>query len=729
MNLSKNLRLTLFLLLISSVVNVYASDCKSAESAYKTENTNFTAKNDISVNLQLGCHGGPANIILFPSVYIKTLKACNGSTQHEIELRFDMESNGVTEYIASTNFPESWVGFWHFDTTDGVYKTTIKKSLIKQASRLELPEIHYNSGEYYHTCSWKLSNPCNENVQGHNAIIGKDKKPPIPIVAPEVYNFGELDKNGVRRFLFNARDLNLKSYDDCTEEENLLFTFDYVKPQIESKWVFGQEINKDIPHYFDKSGGLLKYPADTTKKLQNNIVNLYKEGKELTKGNGPIQLWWPQDKSSSKYYNPPSGATDSGEIMDIMTSVWDENFNGDYSWTKFRLFIFCCLPKYITGRTTDLFGKAVSNVEVGYYDINYKYSFYFPSDGQGSYSLSLHCSKYILDAKYSPSRKSGITLDDYLTLKDHLNGVKPFPNPYYYIAADINRDREVNYTDLTLMKKILQSKNENTPAEFITIPFTDALKISNWHEYRLDTLVNSDYVHGKTFNFITIELGKLVPRANECYTSSLNSDIYTTVNAGEVFSILLTDITQKQLNQYSSLFYTEQLEILKIQNETLFTDLRNEEDKNGVVKIHWLNRDNFSQPKVFQCKVYLKALAGGKLSDFLIFENTPDNGHCPVEKRLQIRRESNLKDRGALSVESNGWDNTVTVKYNADASSQAQLIFYDLTGNQIYRLNEWQLTEGINEISVPLPSLQTGIFFTQLYSGKEKKMVKWMYLK
>lgn len=143
------------------------------------------------------------------------------------------------------------------------------------------------------------------------------------VIRPTPYFFNEttvLLKNGKAEVL--AKDPNKGSFDNCTKNADLLYTFYNYLPQIDDKIVSNGTININTPHYFNDKGGLSAFPS-----LDQEILDAYE--------NGEIQLWQPQYKSSSRIFS----CEDIVQTPNLfaMVSVWDEKFNTDFAIVNFIL--------------------------------------------------------------------------------------------------------------------------------------------------------------------------------------------------------------------------------------------------------------------------------------------------------------------------------------------------------------------------------------------------------
>lgn len=224
-------------------------------------------------------------------------------------------------------------------------------------------------------------------------------------------------------------DLNKGSYDNCTKENELLFTFDEEHPVL-------SKIHSE--HYF-KDKGL--------------------EATELEFFEGIAQKWIPAYRSSCKRY------FDSTKVK---MSVWDKNFNTDYCLIDMTMIQICAA--ILSGNITNTKNAPIKNVNIkingnftGFpISKNVDSSYYFPI---------LEIGEYNIEPFKSDDYTAGITTMDLFLLQNHLSGKKKLNTPDQLIAADVNGDGFVNNSDYFELKKLvlgmIEKFSNNTSWVFI----------------------------------------------------------------------------------------------------------------------------------------------------------------------------------------------------------------------------------------------------------------------
>ncbi|MBK9150302.1 MAG: HYR domain-containing protein [Saprospiraceae bacterium] len=254
---------------------------------------------------------------------------CTDNGRIRWQIIVDLGSDGTPDYEWSS-FLNSGDNNFNNDTNgNGINDVYIAPTLNGTQVSITIPVTLRASAT--HTVTWRAHDNCNNVTLCTESFMVADKKAPTPVCLPvSTALMADPDGEGPARPMIEvwASDLNFKSHDNCTRDTDLMFTFDRVSPQVNNKVVFGQNINKDVAHYFDRTGGLVRFPADMNNPAQRAIVEKYRIGAENTPGNGVIQLWNPASKSSARVWTDNSlPAGQANTTIDVAMSVWDESFN------------------------------------------------------------------------------------------------------------------------------------------------------------------------------------------------------------------------------------------------------------------------------------------------------------------------------------------------------------------------------------------------------------------
>lgn len=189
-----------------------------------------------------------------------------------------------------------------------------------------------------------------------------------------------------------ATDLNIGSFDNCTENEDLIFSFDSIEVVetmiVDCDHVINAPVVVDM-YVIDESGN---YESCSVAITANPVSTL-----DCYEVEGPIE--------------------------GVVTK-----YNGD--------------P--IEGAEVILNGSGLELPRITFTDQFGRYS--FPELPVSTYQLSVSKERHPLD---------GVTTLDLVLILRHILGLQPLSSPYLHFAADINGDFSIKVSDLTLLRKLI----------------------------------------------------------------------------------------------------------------------------------------------------------------------------------------------------------------------------------------------------------------------------------
>ncbi|MBK9737560.1 MAG: hypothetical protein IPO92_22430 [Saprospiraceae bacterium] len=401
-------------------------------------------------------------------------------------------------------------GLWKLvqdDNGNGIPDIYLKPATIGELNSIQLPPI--SGKKSYHIITWTVYDKCQNVLTCVEKITVLDNIAPSVDCIEFVFLSFMTDPDGNGPILpleeLYAIDLISHSIDNCTDKEDLLYTFDHVKMQLENKTVFNRQINIDVKHYFDETGGLCAFPAISA--FEKVIEKKYYGGEDN------IQLWDPTPYTSSKVFSTNiRKIKDRGKIEQKIT-VWDKRFNSNDCTVSLSYDLGGCYFGHfeLNGNVRSLKGNAVSNAIIS---LNIDNVFEYPklskSSGSGLYYLFEWFTglPYKLSSSYIFRILSGVNKGDLNILRRHLNGIKILNDPFQMIAADINGDRIVDKTDLFLLEMAIINKNQIGFSEDKVIPKSPDLKLENWFAYK-DSIILSFNTTKLTQDFVAIKIGDI----------------------------------------------------------------------------------------------------------------------------------------------------------------------------------------------------------------------------
>ena len=196
-------------------------------------------------------------------------------------VKIDYWNDGVFDAEMSSFLPHS----------SGNY---IEPTQTGQEVRVRLRKNLASTSGGFHRLEWKAFDGCGNNTQCEQIVEVTDKKAPTPYCLG--ISTALMDESAGNLVELWAVDFNLGSFDNCTEQENLLYTFEAAAPIL-------SKLNQ--VHYFDENG--------------ERSASAYETG-------FPVQKWNPATNSSAAKF---IGIGWCGNNT-VTVSVWDEKFNTDY---------------------------------------------------------------------------------------------------------------------------------------------------------------------------------------------------------------------------------------------------------------------------------------------------------------------------------------------------------------------------------------------------------------
>ncbi len=348
---------------------------------------------------------------------------------------------------------------------------------------------------------------------------------------------------------------------------------------------------------------------------------------------------------------------------------------------------------------------------------------------------------------------NGVTTFDIALISKHVLDIQPFTSPYQMIAADVNRDGEVDGLDMILirnlvLRRITRFPNNNSwrfiPKNFIfkdsKNPFADdfpeALNYNN-----ISTDINKA-------DFIAVKVGdvNLNAKANvlalSTRTARPTENIYLVDKKMEAGKEYIVD-----LNINNSTLAALQL-ALKIDKTNVATFSVQEgnlpqfesgnfevNQKQGIVGMAWVNtkREVFSnENSIIQLRITPRQSAWLHELVSLEEQNMENLSYDTegVEKQLQLKF-SNLKTDNVVfelhQNRPNPFMSETTISFNLPETNTAELSVYDINGKQIYNLNK-VFTKGFNEVKLDNSVIKnTGVYFYRLQSDKFTAVKRMQY--
>lgn len=282
-----------------------------------------------------------------------------------------------------------------------------------------------------HRVKWTAEDRCGNQSICEYLIHVEDGKKPTPYCLSSITT-AVMNSNG--RIEIWARDYDLGSTDNCTEQEDLWFTFFGARP------AYGFE---DEDHYF-RGDGILATPSE------------YEAG--------VAQKWLHADRTSGIMFTCDDIPNGISENVSLDMSVTDIEGNSDYCTITLVLqdnADYCENQAdnivSVSGRVTLADTRPLVGTTIVMNSTQPEFPKTLESNQTGAFQFSGMKKNfdYNLSAQLNNKVDAGVSTLDLVLIQRHILAVQTFNNPYNCIAADIDGNEKINTVDLVNLRKVI----------------------------------------------------------------------------------------------------------------------------------------------------------------------------------------------------------------------------------------------------------------------------------
>jgi len=261
---------------------------------------------------------------------------------------------------------------------------------------IALPDIEGSMSN--HKVRWIVSDGCQNVASCDYEFMVVDKKAPTPYCLD--ISTAVMENDGTVSIW--ASDFNIGSFDNCTAEVNLRYTFSNVDPA-------------DDPAY------------DGTRMSSSRTFDC------------------------DDVENSP---------VEVNMYVWDEKGNADFCIVYLTVIDnngTCGEGSVIAGRIATEEDLTVVGVGVSLMANLPEYPRVSPTDENGIYTFLgvPHNADYEISSSLDIDYTNGVSTIDLVYIQRHLLGIEEFTSPYKVIAADVNGDEKIKASDLLILRKLI----------------------------------------------------------------------------------------------------------------------------------------------------------------------------------------------------------------------------------------------------------------------------------
>ncbi|HCV51167.1 MAG TPA: hypothetical protein DGP89_07450, partial [Saprospirales bacterium] len=424
----------------------------------------------------------------------------------------DTWADGVVDYEYSSFLPSNDSNINNDTNGNGINDRYLAPTSSGEEVAVDVTEV-FESSMTNHVVTWKVTDGCGNVSSCTTTFMVVDQKAPTPYCI-NVYTalMADPDGDGPLSPMVElwAKDFDKGAFDNCTEQEDLLFTFGDSFPVLEL-------LNE--AHYFKGEGQL----ATEAEYLAGNAQ--YWDPVEQTAG----MVFDCDDRPSVNIEIRVTDAKGNSDTCLIFLGIIDNQDGCDNAGSKAD----------IAGNISTSTGEFVQGTEVRLGALLPEYPRSTEVvDGTFAFSDNDLFIDYDVTAALNDNPTNGVSTLDLVLIQRHIVGLSELDSPYKVIAADISNDEKLSALDIIELRKVILGVQD----EFNSVDswrFVDAAQefadvLSPWP---VDYSVDIDNLESNinSANMVAVKMGDV----NDTYTSFTNQS--TDVRSGNSVSLSVVD--------------------------------------------------------------------------------------------------------------------------------------------------------------------------------------------
>jgi len=639
--------------------------------------------------------------------------------------RVDLKNDGVIDYEFSTLAPRLTSNgdpnpFYLARTINGEpVSFTIPDGIIASKTR--------------HQLEWILRDGCNNQTITETYFTVEDNSAPTPYclnLGTTVMENGEVE--------LWAIDFNVASFDQCSSDENLFFTFTDVPPPPRCDAEFDSRTDRmwyDGSFWFFNSTESL---VDINAECPLNGAGEYSDG-GFNSGTGTfeeyagdIHIWRPEARTSGRIFTTED--VDSEGFLQIPIYAWDECGN-----TDFCLVVLRAIDNdggssgLVAGVIMTEEGETVENVSTHIESNLPDYPRSQVTDKSGTYAFedNLLEADYSISATKNDDHTNGINTVDIIKIQRHILGIAPLNSAAKLLAADVNADNKINGLDLIELRKLVLGV-------YTELPQTDSWTILN---AKSEMILENPWSYNEVINifnmtenmmdqdFLAVKIGDV---DNSVIANSKSSVISkkkpisldfddTLLEGGQVETIEM--IINESIEGVQFALSVEDATIVGISGENITPQNFNIQGNQISVSINDIKSINFG------FELIIIPTTPGLASDKITLQSESIENEAYIGEALEYREivfNSNNKGFEVYQNQPNPFKNITRINYLLPSSGEVIFNIVNING-QLMESKTQDGHEGLNTIIIDNDDLPDGIMYYKIdYNGHQSihKMIK-----
>ncbi len=594
-------------------------------------------------------------------------------------MRWEIQVWAAEEYTFSSNFHPS-SEFYVAPTASG------------EEVSITLPEgVQLSSVE--HKVLWRVTDGCGNRTSCTTYFNIVDNIPPTPYC---VNLSTALMETGTVELW--ACDFDLGAFDNCTDHDDLRFTFSDVLPSNDDDY--------------------------------NELA-----------------------KCSAKTFTCADILNPAGSLVTLGVYVWDENNNYDFC-TVFLTLVdnngSCdSIPTgsiNIGGSVATEQGQVIESVMMELSSNQPQYPLNNMTDEQGEYMFSSNTSSldYAVNGSKNDDYLNGVSTIDLVMIQRHILGIEILDSPYKMVAADINNDELVNGIDLVELRKLIlgiySELPQNDSWRFInkSAPM-DVIYPWPLNEIRLILGLDNDKMQE---DFVGVKVGDVndtaVVSAQDTETGNIRpieldyNDL--SFEDGELVDMT---ISSGQLDQLVGLQFTLDMDGLQFVelvdggikvSEKNFALLSEEQ-----LTFSWNETSTVQEEVLFTIR--FRATTSGRLSNSVSMSSDITSAEAYTGKNFRtipitlIGQDNSGQEFALYQNNPNPFNGSTVISFDLPETSVVTITISDVTGRTVWNETK-EYVKGSNDLIIDSKDLNTsGVLYYKVETGSASATKKMIVLK
>ncbi len=596
----------------------------------------------------------------------------------------DLWSDWTTDYEFSSYVPR-------FDQNFG---TPINELYIPPSSscvpmEIVLPE-DLPASKFEHRVTWKASDGCGNVTSGVSYFTIEDKKAPTPYcvdISTALMSSGALE--------IWACDMDLGSFDNCTESEDLRFSFGLT------------DIPDSANPAYDESTNCTSLVL-TCDDLENSADGLI-----------PVEIYvWDE--------------CDNTDFCRVNINLIDNNDNcDDVLFNRSRM----------AGVIETELGDDVEAVAVSVQSNQPDYPLSAMSDSDGYWLTDNHLNgvSYAIEAEKDIDYLNGVSTLDIVIIQRHILGISSLNSPYKMIAADVTNDGSITAFDLSELRKLILGVYSELPSND-SWRFADAnqvLTATNAFNFNEILSISQLQQHEDFLNFIGIKVGDvngsvILNATDDSDTRNRESlDLYINNQRAAEGEEIILDFKANNFYEMAGFQFGLShigLELVSVTSGLItMTDNNLGTSKDAQTAISWNTSEliNAAEDEVlFSLTFKANQKVNTETDVSLISGVTKGEAYTQNLEILDVNLVSNSAAYNLAQNEPNPFVNQTQISFSLPEAAEASITIHDVTGKKLKVISD-QCQKGENIITIKKSDLEIrGVAYYTLESGDFKATKK-----